>query len=322
MSVQPIGSSCAIRFRFGPFELNVSERSLSKAGQILPLGGRAYDILIALLENAGEVVPKSELIARVWPDVTVEEGSLRVHLSALRKTLGDGQFGDKYIANIQGRGYRFIAPVTPLPAALDSGNASSGLSSLPPALGRMVGRSKVVLEIQRLLQTDQRLTTILGAGGIGKTTVALSVGHAALADFSGAVFFVDLSTVTDNEQVIGAVASAVGLVPQPADPKEALLNFLSARKALIVLDSCEHLIERSAEIVDYIVRNTPAVYILATSRETLRVPPSPSWRTRISSLSTGLPAGAAAADCVRGACLSGRTVVRRTRQCSPRQLFA
>ncbi|CUU19649.1 helix-turn-helix transcriptional regulator [Bradyrhizobium barranii] len=272
MSVQPIGSSCAIRFRFGPFELNVSERSLSKAGQILPLGGRAYDILIALLENAGEVVPKSELIARVWPDVTVEEGSLRVHLSALRKTLGDGQFGDKYIANIQGRGYRFIAPVTPLPAALDSGNASSGLSSLPPALGRMVGRSKVVLEIQRLLQTDQRLTTILGAGGIGKTTVALSVGHAALADFSGAVFFVDLSTVTDNEQVIGAVASAVGLVPQPADPKEALLNFLSARKALIVLDSCEHLIERSAEIVDYIVRNTPAVYILATSRETLRVP--------------------------------------------------
>ncbi len=78
--------------------------------------------------------------------------------------------------------------------------------------------------------------------------------------------------MTDNEQVIGAVASAVGLVPQPADPKEALLNFLSARKALIVLDSCEHLIERSAEIVDYIVRNTPAVYILATSRETLRVP--------------------------------------------------
>ncbi|KGT73212.1 hypothetical protein MA20_45855 [Bradyrhizobium japonicum] len=267
-----MGSSRAIRFRFGPFELNVSERSLSKAGQILPLGGRAYDILIALLENASEVVPKSELIARVWPDVTVEEGSLRVHLSALRKTLGDGQFGNKYIANIQGRGYRFIAPVTPLPAALDSGNASSGLSNLPPALGRMVGRSKVVLEIQRLLQTDQRLTTILGAGGIGKTTVALSVGHAALADFSGAVFFVDLSTVSDNEQVIGAVASAVGLVPQPADLKEALLNFLSARKALVILDSCEHLIDGSAEIADYIARNTPAIYILATSRETLRVP--------------------------------------------------
>ncbi|WP_045008272.1 winged helix-turn-helix domain-containing protein [Bradyrhizobium sp. LTSP857] len=272
MSVQPIGSSSAIRLRFGPFELNVAERSLSKANQILPLGGRAYDILIGLLENAGEVVPKSELIAKAWPDVTVEEGSLRVHLSALRKALGDGQFGDKYIANVQGRGYSFIAPVTRLPADRDRGSASSGLSNLPPALGRMVGRSKVVAEIQRLLQTEQRLITILGAGGIGKTTVALSVGHGALADFSGAVFFVDLSTASDNEQVVGAVASAVGLAPQLVDPKEALLNFLRARRALVILDSCEHVIERAAEIVNYIFRNAPEIHILATSRETLRVP--------------------------------------------------
>lgn len=261
-----------MRLRFGPFELNVAERSLSKANQIIPLGGRAYDILMALLESAGEVVPKSELIAKAWPDVTVEEGSLRVHLSALRKALGDGQFGNKYIANIQGRGYSFIAPVTRLHADSDRGSASSGLSNLPPALGRMVGRNNVVLEIQRLLQTEQRLITILGAGGIGKTTIALSVAHRALADFSGAVFFVDLSTASDNEQVIGAVASAVGLAPQLVDPREALLNFLRARRALVILDSCEHLIERTAEIADHIFRNTPGIYILATSRETLRVP--------------------------------------------------
>src|SRR5882757_3808324 len=272
MSVQPIGSLSAIRLRFGPFELNIAERSLGKANQVIPLGGRAYDILIALLESAGEIVPKSELIAKEWPDVTVEEGSLRVHLSALRKALGDGQFGDKYIANVQGRGYSFIAPVTRLPADRDRGSASSELSNLPPALGRMVGRSKVVIEIQRLLQTEQRLITILGAGGIGKTTVALSVGHGALADFSGAIFFVDLSTASDNEQVIGAVASAVGLAPQLVDPKEALLNFLRARRALVILDSCEHVIERAAEIANYIFRNAPEIHILATSRETLRVP--------------------------------------------------
>src|ERR1700751_4317470 len=111
MSVQQIVSPGAIRLRFGPFELNVPQRSLKKANEIVPLGGRAYDILIVLLENAGEVVAKAELIAKVWPDVTVEEGSLRVHLSALRKALGDGQFGNKYIASIQGRGYSFIAPV-------------------------------------------------------------------------------------------------------------------------------------------------------------------------------------------------------------------
>jgi DNA-binding winged helix-turn-helix (wHTH) protein len=179
MSVQKIGSPSALRRRFGPFELNVAERSLKKADQIIPLGGRAYDILIALLENAGEVVGKAELIAKAWPDVAVEEGSLRVHLSALRKALGDGQFGNKYIAGIQGHGYSFIAPVTRLPADRDNSRISEGLSNLPPALGRMVGRDNVVLEIQDLLEAGRHLITILGAGGIGKTTVALAVGHAA-----------------------------------------------------------------------------------------------------------------------------------------------
>ena len=272
MSIQQIGPPGAIRLRFGPFELNVAERSLRKANQVIPVGGRAYDILIALLENAGAVVGKAELIARAWPDVTVEEGSLRVHLSALRKALGDGQFGNKYIASIQGQGYSFIAPVTRLPADNDRGNASAGMSNLPPALGRMVGRSHVVLEIQGLLQTGQRLLTILGAGGIGKTTVALSVGHGALADFSGTAFFVDLSTVNDHEHLIWAIASAVGLGPQLVDPKEALRNFLRPRRALIILDSCEHLIGKTAEIVGYILQNAPDVHILATSREALHVP--------------------------------------------------
>jgi predicted ATPase/DNA-binding winged helix-turn-helix (wHTH) protein len=272
MSIQQVGLSSAIRLRFGPFELNVAERSLKKANQVLPLGGRAYDILIALLEKGGEVVPKAELIAKAWPDVTVEEGSLRVHLSALRKALGDGQFGDKYIANVQGQGYSFIAPVTRLAVDRDRSSASAGLSNLPPALGRMVGRENVVREIQGWLQTGQRLITILGAGGIGKTTVTLAVGHGALEDFAGAAFFVDLSSVGDKEHVIGAIASVLGLDPQLVDPKEALLNFLRPRRVLIILDSCEHLIEKTAEIADYIFQNTPDIYILATSREALHVP--------------------------------------------------
>jgi predicted ATPase/DNA-binding winged helix-turn-helix (wHTH) protein len=272
MSIQQTCLPRAIWLRFGPFELNVAERSLRKANQVIPLGGRAYDILIALLENAGEVVAKAELIARAWPDVTVEEGSLRVHLSALRKALGDGQFGNKYIASIQGHGYSFVAPVTRLPADHNEGNPSAGTSNLPPALGRMVGRDNVVLEILDLLQTEQRLITILGTGGIGKTTVALSVGHGALADFSGAAFFVELSTINDKEHLVGAIASAVGLDSQLGDPKEALLNFLRHRRALIILDSCEHLIEKTAEVADYILRDAPDIYVLATSREALHVP--------------------------------------------------
>src|SRR6202043_638874 len=101
-------------------------------------------------EKAGEVVAKAELIAKAWPDVNVEEGSLRVHLSALRKALSDGQFGNKYIANIPGHGYSFIAPIPRVPADHDRGRASAGMSNLPPALGRMVGRNNVVLEISGL----------------------------------------------------------------------------------------------------------------------------------------------------------------------------
>jgi predicted ATPase/DNA-binding winged helix-turn-helix (wHTH) protein len=269
MLVHQVGSPATIRLRFDPFELNVAERSLKKANQVIPLGGRAYDILIALLEKAGEVVPKAELIAKVWPDVTVEEGSLRVHLSALRKALGDGQFGNKYIANIQRHGYSFIAPVTRFPP--DRSGASAGLSNLPPALGRMVGRENVVREIQGWLQTDQRLITILGAGGIGKTTVALAVGHGALADFAGAAFLVDLSSIGEKEHVIGAIASALGLDPRFVDRRDALLDFLRPRRALIILDSCEHLIETTAELVDGIFRTAPDVHMLVTSRERLRV---------------------------------------------------
>src|SRR6202171_5736514 len=97
--------------QFGPFELSSRERVLRRDGVMLPLGGRAFDILIYLAERPGEVIAKKELIDRVWSDVTVEEGSLRVHVAAIRKALGDGKFGNRYIANIQGRGYSFVGSV-------------------------------------------------------------------------------------------------------------------------------------------------------------------------------------------------------------------
>src|SRR5207302_7327035 len=97
--------------RFGPFELSIGERALRRDGQVLPLGGRALDILIHLAERPGEVIAKQELIDHVWSDVTVEEGSLRVHVAAIRKALGDGQFGNRYIANVKARGYSFVGSV-------------------------------------------------------------------------------------------------------------------------------------------------------------------------------------------------------------------
>jgi predicted ATPase/DNA-binding winged helix-turn-helix (wHTH) protein len=270
MPAERMGSSGATRVLFGPFVLRTAERSLMKAGEVVPIGGRAFDILAVLIETAGEVVSKGELIAKVWPDVTVEEGSLRVHLSALRKALGDGQFGTKYIENVQGRGYRFVGPIKRQPDDQDQGDTSSGISNLPPPLSRMIGRDDAVRDIRTMLKS-QRLTTILGAGGIGKTSVALAVGHAALADFRGQVFFVDLSVVQNKEQVIGAAAAAIGLNPQFTDPEEGLLRALSHRKALIILDSCEHFVKTAAEIADGIFQRAPGISMLATSREALQI---------------------------------------------------
>ena len=97
---------------FGPFSLFAAERLLKRADEPVPLGGRALDVLIALAEQAGEVVPHKELISKVWPGVTVEDATLRAQIAAVRKALGDGRDGARYVSNVAGRGYCFVAPVT------------------------------------------------------------------------------------------------------------------------------------------------------------------------------------------------------------------
>src|SRR5712675_778228 len=169
--------------QFGPFELSIRERVLRRDGVALPLGDRALDILSYLAERPGEVVAKRELMDHVWSDVTVEEGTIRVHVAAIRKALGDGQSGNRYIANIKGRGYSFVGTVVPLAGSTESGNDRSGqLGRLPAQPRRMIGRDPVIGEVSDKLR-DERFVTLLGPGGIGKTTIALAVGRAAAEAF-------------------------------------------------------------------------------------------------------------------------------------------
>src|ERR1700755_65030 len=116
------------KLRFAPFELSIGERVLRRDGRVLPLGDRALDILTYLVDRPGEVIAKQELMDHVWTDVTVEEGSLRVHVAAIRKALGDGQFGNRYIANIKGRGYSFVGTVVPFGDGTEGGNDYVALS--------------------------------------------------------------------------------------------------------------------------------------------------------------------------------------------------
>jgi DNA-binding winged helix-turn-helix (wHTH) protein len=197
------GAAAYGKLKFGPFELSIGERSLRREGVWLRLGGRALDLLIYLAERPGEVIAKQELIDHVWPDVTVEEGSLRVHVAAIRKALGDGQSGNRYIANIKGRGYSFVGTVVPLAGSTESGNDRSGQPGrLPAQPRRMIGRDSVISEVSDKLR-DERFVTLLGPGGIGKTTIALAVGRAAAEAFGGKVHLVDLESLTDPRHVAG-----------------------------------------------------------------------------------------------------------------------
>ncbi len=258
---------------FGPFRLSGSRRLLEKAGVPIDLGARAYDILAVLVEQAGKVVSKGNLIARVWPDVIVDEVNLRVQVAAIRRVLGEGEAGARYVATIPGQGYCFVAPVlrsNVREAAVTPNTAPGSAHKLPTRLTRMVGRDEAVREICGQLSAG-RFVTIVGPGGIGKTTVAISVGHALLDDFAGAVCFVDLGPLNEPSLVASALASALGLAVRLTDLTRGLVNFLRDKRILLILDSCEHVIETVAVIAENIFAGAPQVNILATSRESLRV---------------------------------------------------
>src|SRR6266403_1415438 len=258
------GAAAYGKLKFGPFELSGRERVLRRDGVVLPLGDRALDILIYLAERPGEVVAKRELMDQVWSDVTVEEGSLRVHVAAIRKALGDGQFGNRYIANIKGRGYSFVGTVVSLAGSTESGNDRSGQPR------RMIGRDPVISEVSDKLR-DERFVTLLGPGGIGKTTIALAVGRAAAEEFGGEVYLVDLESLTDPRHVAGAVATSLGLALKSKDPGLELVDLVRSQKLLIILDSCEHVIEAVASLAEQLYRQTEEIHVLTTSRELLKV---------------------------------------------------
>lgn len=255
---------------FGAFRLFPRSRLLEKDGVPQHLGGRALDILIFLAERAGEVVDKRELVKRVWADVNVDEGSLRFHITTLRKALGDAGEGSRYIVNVPGRGYCFTAPLTRAPVAESRpGTAIASPRSLPAPLAKMIGRDDAVEKIAAELSLH-RFVTIVGPGGIGKTSVALAVAHGQRPSFEGRACFVDLGALTDPLLVPSTIAAALGLTVNSADPIPGLLQSLRGRRTLLVLDSCEHVIDALAPLAERIVREAPELHLLATSRESFR----------------------------------------------------
>ncbi|MCU1252020.1 MAG: transcriptional regulator [Edaphobacter sp.] len=260
-------------FLFGPFRLIASERLLLKGTTPVALGGRALDILMALVEQAGEVVGHEDLVKRVWSDVIVESTSLRVHIAGLRKAIGDGRDGARYIINVPAKGYCFVAPVQRSrqgPPLATSSVRRISAKTLPERLERMVGRDETV-EGLRTEVISRRFVSLVGPGGVGKTTVAIAAAHALEVEFRGSVCFVDLSTIRDAALLITAIASAVGCLEHTQESQQRLLAFLSDKRILLVLDSCEHVLEPVALLTECLFQEAPLAHIIATTREALRV---------------------------------------------------
>jgi len=236
----------------GPFELSSGERILRRDGLVLPLGGRALEILIYLVERSGEVVTKKELIDHAWPDVVVEEGSLRVQIAAIRKALGDGKFGNRYIANIRGRGYSFVGTVAPFGGGTENRNAKFRRQRrLPLRPIMMIGRKAVLSEVSHRLREER-----FGPGGIGKTTVALAVSRAAAEEFKGPVHFLDLEGLTDSHHVVEAVATSLRFAANSKAPRLELVDRVGSLKLLIILDSCEDAIEAIPLVGEQLYKET------------------------------------------------------------------
>jgi predicted ATPase/DNA-binding winged helix-turn-helix (wHTH) protein len=256
---------------FGPFRLLAERRLLLEGETPVRLGSRALDILLVLLERPGELVPQADLIARVWPDTIVEDATLRVHIAALRRALGEGQDDRRFLLNVPGRGYRFILPAagaasSPTPSARVAQPSESGL---PVLLSRLVGRDEVIDALAGDVG-NERLVSIVGPGGIGKTSVALSVAHRIHGQYRDGARFIDLAPLADASLLPRAIAVAAGMGDIPEDPLPRLLGWLRDKQILVVLDSCEHIIGAAAQLAEEVLRIAPDVHILTTSREPLR----------------------------------------------------
>nr|WP_299503571.1 winged helix-turn-helix domain-containing protein [uncultured Rhizobium sp.] len=251
---------------FAPFSIVPARRSLMRSGAVVPLGSRATDILLLLVAHPGELKTNQEIVKHVWPDTFVDDANLRVHVSALRKVLGDTKAEPNFVANVPGRGYTFIARVERRSQVLPIEPASTRIPRDADSL-RIIGRDHSIETILYQLGKG-RLVTVTGAGGIGKSTVARAVAGRLAGRLE--VVSVELSDVASGDLVLTVVASALGIKSRADDMLDTICMTLEATPTLIVLDGCEHLIEDATKFVEAVLQRTTSARFLATSREPLR----------------------------------------------------
>lgn len=268
--------------RFGDCELDVARVVLRRNGSDVPIEPQVFDLLHCLIEHRGEVVRKEELLDQVWGDRFVSESALTTRIKSARRAVGDDGTSQRVIRTVHGKGYEFIAEVQ-VTAGSPPASRSVAIESAPPdfglstALQPLIGRDDLLAQLVED-QVSNRLITLVGTSGVGKTTLGFELARQAAGRYADGVFVVELVTVIDQDAAFGAFATALDVSNrQQASIEDAIVDMLRPRHALLLLDNCEHLVEPVATLVDRILRAAPHVSIVATSREPLAVSGEHIW---------------------------------------------
>jgi predicted ATPase/DNA-binding winged helix-turn-helix (wHTH) protein len=258
------------------WEIDLGRRELRSRGIPVPLGGRAFEIVTVLVQSATELVTKDHMMERVWPGAIVGEGTLHVHISAVRKALGPDR---AMLKTVSGRGYRLLGSWTPQPrettaapffSPLPRTSGAPPANNFPPLITRLIGRA-AACQFVRDLVSAYRVVTLTGPGGIGKTSLAIKAVRYLLPDFEGGGWLVELASLSDPGLVPSTVASTLGLKLAGEISAESVARAVGGRHLVLVLDNCEHVIDAVANLAETFTRLCPRSTIVATSREVLRI---------------------------------------------------
>ncbi|MFI0350188.1 ATP-binding protein [Actinomadura sp. 9N407] len=263
------------RFVFSGFHLDGTTFELRREGRAVPLEPQVFDVLMYLVRHRDRVVPKEELLDQVWGDRFVSDSALTSRIKQVRKALGDDGRRQRFVRTVHGRGYRFAAEVVRADgdAGLDSpGTRAPAVAppvrhNLPAERTPLFGRDEQIAEVAELVERE-RLVSLLGLGGAGKTRLACAVGRRALDGFPDGVWFVDLTPAGGEHSVATTIARAAGLALDAGETRAQLARLLE-RRALFVLDNCEHVRGAVASTVDHLLDRTAGPRFLVTSREPL-----------------------------------------------------
>lgn len=255
-------------YRFDGFELRVAQRKLLRQGVVVELGDRAFDVLVALIERSGRVVTKSQLLDLVWPEVAVEESNVQVQVSALRKHLGSDA-----IATVQGRGYRFTAPLEEAASGRRGRLAGVGVFFKPPPTPstRLLGRDAALVSAVQRLRDGARVLSITGYGGVGKTRFATEIFRRMAPEYPGGAAFVSVAAVTSPAEVLTTVAVTLEIAQAHGrSALDALCTVIGDRRVLLILDNLEQVLDVADEIAILAAR-CPSLQVVATSRAPLKI---------------------------------------------------